>query len=117
MIKAYKLLRVRRDNSLGPLFINKSQVIPVGVWLKAKCWPTKGFAVRKGFHCTEKMSAPHLSPYGRAWCKCDIEDYTNFERPRKQGGLWYIAQRMRITKVVKVNPAKPKAKAKVNVVH
>ena len=30
---AYKLLKRRRDGTLGPLFINASQRIPIGVWL------------------------------------------------------------------------------------
>ena len=108
-LKAYKLLRVRRDGTLGSLFINRKQVIPVGKWLKARCWPTKGFAVRPGWHCTAKMNAPHLSPYGRAWCSCEIQGYVPMERPKRQGGTWYIAQRMRLTKVVKAYPAEPPA--------
>src|ERR1035437_4464254 len=108
MLKAYKLLRVRRDKTLGPLFIHKCQVIPVGEWLEAESWPTPGFKTRPGWHCTSKMSAPHLSPYGRAWCKCDIEGYVPFVRPRKQGGMWFIAQRMRITEIIKVHRPKRK---------
>lgn len=40
-MKAYKLLRVRRDGSLGPLFINKQQKIIVGNWMEAEDHPTK----------------------------------------------------------------------------
>src|ERR1035437_6751780 len=106
MITVYKLLRVRKNGTLGSLFIDRKTIIPINVWLKAKDCKTKGYAHRPGFHCTTKMSAPHLSPYGRAWCECDIEGYEPFKRPSRQGGLWYIAQRMRITKVVKVHPPK-----------
>ena len=30
---AYKLLKVRQDGTIGPLFINCRQVIPIGKWL------------------------------------------------------------------------------------
>ena len=107
-MRAYKLLRMRRDLTLGPLFINCRQVIPIGQWLQAECHPTKGYAVRPGWHCTARMSAPHLSKHGRAWCECEVEDAVPHVRPRSQGGVWYIAQRMRITRVIKKFPPKTK---------
>lgn len=47
-IKGYKLLRLRKDGTLGPLFINARMRIPVGKWLKAESHPTKGYALRPG---------------------------------------------------------------------
>ena len=104
-MKAYKLLKQRRDGSLGPLFINAKQRVPVGEWLEAECHPTKGFAIRPGWHCTPKPVAPHLAktPKGRpprVWCEVEIESITPFMRPKAQGGLWYLAKRMRIIRII-----------------
>jgi len=54
-MKAYKLLKLRKDGSLGPLFINRKQKIPIGKWLTAECHPTKGYALRPGWHTTSKL--------------------------------------------------------------
>jgi hypothetical protein len=40
---AYKLFRVRRDGSIGPLFINRNLRIPVGVPLPAEAHRTPKF--------------------------------------------------------------------------
>lgn len=53
---AYKLIRKLKDGSLSPLFINKKQRIPIGIWLDAESHPTNGFAYRKGWHCTVQKS-------------------------------------------------------------
>lgn len=84
------------DGSLAPLFIGKRQRIPQGVWLDAECIPTKGFAVRQGWHCTRVPVAPHLSEKGRVWCVIEVEDYETYDRPESQGGEWILAQRMRL---------------------
>ena len=97
---AYKLLKRRKNGTLGPLFINRRQVIPVGKWLKAECHPTKGYAVRPGWHTTCSPSAPHLSMKGRVWVEVEIEDYYEFKRPSGQGGMWYIANLMRVRRIV-----------------
>lgn len=93
---AYKLLRVRQDQSLGPLFINRRQVIPVGQWLAAEAHPTKGFAFRPGWHASHAPRAPHLSTKGREWYAVAIKDYVPMPRPARQGGMWYLAQRMKV---------------------
>lgn len=93
---AYKLLRLRRDGTLGPLFINRTQVIPVGKWLQAEDHPTKGYAHRPGWHTTSEPIAPHLSMKGRIWCKVRIEDYTSLKRPAAQGGEWLLAKKMKV---------------------
>ena len=93
---AYKLIRKMKDGSLSPLFINKKSRIPVGQWLTAESHPTRGFAYRKGWHCTLKAVAPHLSTKGRVWVKVEIYDYEYYERPESQGGTWVLAQKMKI---------------------
>lgn len=93
---AYKLLRQRCDGSLGPLFINRRLRIPVGQWLAAECHPTRGFAVRPGWHVTLRPVAPHLSKRGRVWARVEVADFVAFRRPAAQGGVWLLAQRMRV---------------------
>lgn len=93
---AYKLLRKRKNGTLGPLFINRRQIIPIGKWLEAENHPTKGYAVRPGWHTTSKPEAPHLSMRDRIWMKVEIEDYTELRRPASQGGLWWLANRMKV---------------------
>lgn len=97
---AYKLFRVRKDGSLGPLFINQRQRIKFDTWLKAEDYPTKGFAHRPGWHCGKEPVAPHLSEQGRVWCRVEIKDYTPFLRPKHQGGEWLIAQQMKVLEVL-----------------
>jgi len=99
-IIAYKLLRRRANGTLGPLFIDRKLVIEPGEVYWAQTVPTKGFAVRHGFHCTSKPVAPHLSPKGRVWCKVEISGITPYARPEAQGGLWYTADRMRVLEVL-----------------
>jgi hypothetical protein len=93
---AFKLLRLRKDGTAGPLFINRRLRVPFGEWLEAGCFPTKGFAVHPGWHCTAEPNAPHLSPKGRAWFKVEIEEAEPIDRPASQGGRWYLAKRMKV---------------------
>ena len=100
-MKAYKLFRKMKDGQLSPLFINTSSRVPIGEWLQAECHPKKGFAIRMGWHCTLKLSAPHLkknpkngSP--RVWVEVEVEDYELYNRPESQGGTWVLAQRMKV---------------------
>jgi hypothetical protein len=101
MNTAYKLLRKRKDGSIGPLFINRSQRIPIGKWLKAEDHPTKGFAHRPFWHSTCKPEAPHLkmnlkSGETRIWCKVEIDKVTEHPRPASQGGVWYLSERLKV---------------------
>jgi len=93
---AYKLFRKRRDNTYGPLFINRKQKVELMVWYNAEEHPTKGFAVRPGWHCCAEPHAPHLSKKDRVWCKVMITQYTEHQRPESQGGLWYTANKMKV---------------------
>jgi len=97
---AYKLVRKRKDGSLGPLFINCRQRLETGKWMQAECYPTKGYAVRKGWHCTSTPRAPHLSSKGRVWVEVRILDFEELRRPESQGGLWYIADKMKVVRVI-----------------
>ena len=98
---AYKLLKIRKDQSLGPLFINCKQRIPMGKWLPAEDHPTKGFAHRPGWHCTNQPKAPHLSMKNRKWFQVEIKEWTELKRPKNQGGMWFLANYMKIIKSVK----------------
>lgn len=99
-MKVYKLFRVLKSGELTSLFINKSKKLPIGVWMAAEAHPTKGFAERPFWHCTETMSAPHLSIKNRVWCEVEIEDFTEFKRPNSQGGKWFLAKSMKINKII-----------------
>jgi hypothetical protein len=94
----YKLFRVRRDGSLGSLFINRRRRLKVGKRYVAECFPTSGFAVREGWHILAKPQAPHLSMTGRRWYKVKFPASGSraVRRPESQGGLWYIADYMTI---------------------
>lgn len=96
----FKLLSLRKDGTIGPLFINKRLVIPVGKWMDAEPHLTKGYAFRPGWHVMSQQSAPHLSTKGRVWAKVEIADYVEVHRPASQGGLWFLAQRMRVLEVL-----------------
>jgi hypothetical protein len=93
---AYKLFRKRKDGTFGSLFINQRQRLQEGLWYTSESHPTKGFALRPGWHCCAKPEAPHLSTKGRVWCVVKIDDYTGHQRPTNQGGLWYTANSMKI---------------------
>lgn len=102
---AYKLFKQRKDGSLGPLFINAKQRIPVGEWMEAEDHPTKGFAHRPGWHCTLKPEAPHLSlqpKHGprRVWCKVEVELVHTYGRPESQGGTWCLAEMMKVIEIM-----------------
>ena len=100
MITAYKLLRLRKDSTLGPLFINPRQRVPVGVWVKAESHPTPGFKLRPGWHVCSEKNAPHLSKRGRVWARVLIKEYEQHHRPQSQGGLWYTAYWMKIEEIL-----------------
>ena len=100
MKRAYKLFRVRSDGTLGPLFIGRDIVVPVGKFLKARAIRTKGFAFRPGWHCCARTLAPHLSKKGRVWCEVSVRGIKEHQRPASQGGLWYTANQLRVDKIL-----------------
>ena len=95
----YKLFRLRKDGTLGPLFINRRQRLWVGETYVAEEHLTKGYAFRPGWHICSEMNAPHLSKKDRVWAKVQFSDYKKHKRPESQGGLWYTANIMKILKV------------------
>jgi hypothetical protein len=100
---AYKLVRCRKDGSIGPLFINRQQRITVGEWLPAGDHPTKGFAHRAGWHAAAEPVAPHLSERlangeVRQWWQVEVADYELHKRPQHQGGTWVLAQRIKFVR-------------------
>jgi hypothetical protein len=97
-MKAYKLFRVLKSGNITSLFINKKVILPIGEWLPSESHPTKGYSLRENWHCTGQPKAPHLSDNGRMWYEVEIEDYVLFARPKKQGGVWYLAKMMKIIK-------------------
>lgn len=93
---AYKLFRVRKDGSIGSLFINRKARIPLNKWMMAQSYPTKGYKVRPYWHCTSEPIAPHLTEKDRAWYKVEIANFGVMTRPPSQGGTWYLAGMMRV---------------------
>ena len=97
----YKLFRRRKDGTLGPLFIDARQRVPVGTWLWAQDVPTKGFAHRPGWHVLPAAEAPHLRTGGdRVWARVEIAYWKDCPRPDVQGGTWFLARRMRVLEVL-----------------
>ena len=103
IMTGFKLVSIRKDGSIGSLFMNKKRRLPIGEWMEAENHQRKGFALRPGWHITAKKHAPHLSPKNRVWVKVEFKNYTKEIRPKVQGGLWYLAQQMKIVKVYKEN--------------
>jgi hypothetical protein len=95
-MKVYKLFRVLKNGEISSLFINKTTRLPIGEWLEAQSFPTNGYKYRPYWHCTRAPKAPHLSEKNRAWYAVEIEDFTEQKRPENQGGIWYLANRLKI---------------------
>ena len=96
--RAWKLFRLMKDGSIKPLFIGKTEALPVAEWMDAKDIPTKGYAHRPGWHCTLTPNAPHLKDTDnrRVWLEVFVEDFVTYDRPESQGGTWVLSQRMYI---------------------
>ncbi len=97
---AYKLCRQLKKGNIRSLFINKKVDLPFNIWLEAECHPTDGFKERPFWHCTAEPRAPHLSMKGRVWVKCEIDDYWEHKRPESQGGLWFLAKRIKLLEIL-----------------
>jgi len=100
-MKAFKLCRQLKNGDITPLFINKQKRMQFNEWMPAECHPTKGFKVRPFWHCTAQPIAPHLSKKGRVWLEVEIKDFTVFDRPKQQGGIWFLAGQMKILRIHK----------------
>ncbi len=100
----YKLFRFK-EGKLYPLFINRKKETEMNKWLPAKCLPTKGFAVRQGWHCCFKPVAPHLKEElangeVRVWVECEACNTTTYARPESQGGAWVLAQALKVNRIL-----------------
>lgn len=100
-VEGYKLIRIGKDGNLHPLFINRKQTIPIGVWLPAEDHKTPGFEHRLGWHATLTPSAPHLkmelsNGEKRVWVQVLLRDTKLYDRPESQGGTWVLAQEMKV---------------------
>lgn len=101
-MRGYKLFHVRKDGSIGSLFINRRLRLEIGKRYEAEDHPTKGFAFRAGWHICDKPCAPHLSMKDRRWYVVEFDGWINRHvRPASQGGLWYTAQYMTVVQVLK----------------
>ena len=98
---AYKMMRMRKGGTLGSLYIDPATVRPIGKWLTAEPHFKKGYKYRPGFHCLPQPVAPHLKlKDDRVWVEVDIDSYTIFDRPEHQGGEWFLANRMKINRIM-----------------
>lgn len=60
----FKLFEQDADGNLYPLFIDKNTPVPMYEWIHAEFHPTKGFAVRGGWHVgVDVPDAPWLKSY------------------------------------------------------
>ena len=101
MMTGYKLFRVKENGDITSLFINKSEALPLDEWMEHENHPTKGFKERPGWHCCRVAHAPHLGEKGRAWYRVEMEGVRKEIRPESQGGVWYLADRIKIIARVK----------------
>lgn len=104
-ITGYKLFRVRDDGTIGPLFINRQQVVELGTWYCAEEHLTPGFAFRPGWHAAFEPVAPHLklqlkNGERRVWFRVQLLDCEQYERPESQGGTWVVAKHIRVLEEV-----------------
>ena len=99
IVEADKLFTLRKDGTLGPLFIGANERIPVGEWYQFnEKLSRKGFADRPAIHAATK-DAPHIKPKvgeGRIKKRVLLRNWKTFKRPESQGGDWYIAGEMKV---------------------
>ena len=104
IVIGYKLFHQRSDGTLGPLFINRRQVIGMNEFLPAEDHPTKGYAHRPGWHATLEPVAPHLKVNAksgkRVWARVAMRGITKFNRPQSQGGTWVLAKELMVLEVI-----------------
>lgn len=104
-IVAYKLLRKKKNGSLGSLFIGRSLDLEIGKVYIAEGIKKKGYQYNPGWHCLRFPHAPHLKAKlangeNRVWAKVIISDYEKRKRSKSYGGDWYLARKMKIVKII-----------------
>jgi hypothetical protein len=100
---AYKLFKLRKSQTLGPLFVNTKQVIPFDQWLRAEKFRPTRLAYRPGWHVCERPVAPHLAGRGRVWCEVEVDDFLRVPRPECQGGAWLLAKWIKVNSIIGVH--------------
>ena len=98
-------MRKRADGSIGPLFVDRKLRIQSGIWIEARMdIVPKGLATRPGWHVCRSPGVPHLKDNPakevREWWVVDIEHYEEINRPESQGGIWYLAKRIKFIEKV-----------------
>lgn len=103
---AWKIFRLRRDGSLGPLFVERDRIIPIGEWLDATLdIIPKGLSTRPGWHCASTVP-PHIklgrlaSGEVRVLARVEIRDFELHYRPEAQGGLWFTSRWLKVLEVL-----------------
>ena len=112
VITVYKKVRISRDGTPLPLFIDNKRPFAIGKWMHCEYHPAKGFAPRScgrkpdgrplgGWHCCFMPIAPHLadqlkSGERRVWIKCEARGQrVVYDRPWNQGGSWILVEWLR----------------------
>ena len=99
IMHGYKLFEQdMRTGKLYPLFIDSKNETPIGEWIHGECIPTKGFAVRQGWHVgtiptaywltgkNGKYNSKRGKNFRRVWCEVlinDSFDYTDYDNDMK----------------------------------
>lgn len=99
-MEGYKLVRLRKDGTIGPLFFDATLRIPFGKWMWFKPLQKKRFCFRPGWHVLRERRAPHLSKRGRIWIKVEMKHYRRMEGsfvPKRE--IWFIAKRIKVVKI------------------
>jgi hypothetical protein len=100
----YKLFRQTNDGKLHPLFVNRSQVLPVGKWLQAESGErtTNGkvksslgeLAYRGGWHLNDECPyVEHI--YTKKFCEDGQEidgKSRKFRKIQKEGTVWCLVE-------------------------
>lgn len=112
VITVYKKVRISRNGTPLPLFIDNKRPFTIGEWMRSEYHPTNGFAPRScgtdadgrplgGWHCCFHPIAPHLadqlsSGERRVWLKCEAcGQRIVYDRPWNQGGAWILVEWLR----------------------
>ena len=91
---AYKLMKQRKNGTLGSLFINAKKVYSLNKWMNAEFIPTNGFAERFGWHCCFTPNAPHLkenlsSGEVRVWVEVEVKGKDSVTKNLNKNGKYY----------------------------
>lgn len=92
-MKVYKMFDLHKDGTLGPLYVNRADRMPLNEWLEAKMGPAADETHVKsklgnlsskhpGFHCTtvpfsdwigKKQDGQLVRRVNNVWCECEIK--------------------------------------------